>query len=80
MVALAAADNAVPFYVAFPSSTIDWRRRDGRAEIPIEQRSAHELAHVRGMDVESGKAVEVRPRQRVWGAGSASLLRQCAHI
>ena len=63
MVALAAADNAVPFYVAFPSTTIDWRRRDGRAEIPIEQRNAHELAHVRGMDIESGKAVEVRPQQ-----------------
>ena len=34
--ALAARDNAVPFYVALPSPTIDFAARDGR--IPIEQR------------------------------------------
>ena len=28
--ALAARDNAVPFYVALPSPTIDWTVRDGR--------------------------------------------------
>ncbi len=38
--ALAAKDNRVPFYVALPHSTIDWRVRDGLAEIPIEQRCA----------------------------------------
>ena len=37
--ALAAHDNGVPFYVALPSSTIDWSLRDGVREIPIEERS-----------------------------------------
>jgi methylthioribose-1-phosphate isomerase len=46
--ALAAHDNRVPFYVALPSSTIDWRVRDGVKEIPIEQRSAEEVTHLSG--------------------------------
>lgn len=41
--ALAAQDNGVPFYVAFPSSTIDWRIEDGVASIPIEERDADEI-------------------------------------
>ena len=44
--ALAAQDNGVPFYVALPSSTIDWSLRDGVKEIPIEQRSADEVLMV----------------------------------
>ena len=36
--ALAAKDNDVPFYVALPSSTIDWTLESGR-DIPIEERS-----------------------------------------
>ena len=46
--ALAAHDNGVPFYVALPSSTIDWRVRDGVKEIPIEQRGADEVTHLTG--------------------------------
>jgi methylthioribose-1-phosphate isomerase len=34
--ALAAHDNGVPFYVALPSPTIDFRVVDGVNEIPIE--------------------------------------------
>jgi methylthioribose-1-phosphate isomerase len=45
--ALAAHDNGVPFYVAFPSSTIDWSLDDGRA-IPIEERAPSELTHMTG--------------------------------
>ena len=41
--ALAAFDNAVPFYVALPSTTIDWTIRDGLAEIPIEERDPAEV-------------------------------------
>ena len=41
--ALAARDNGVPFWVALPSSTIDWRLRDGLADIPIEERHAAEV-------------------------------------
>ena len=46
--ALAAHDNRVPFYVALPSSTIDWRVSDGVKEIPIEERSAEEVTHLTG--------------------------------
>ncbi|HUD62767.1 MAG TPA: S-methyl-5-thioribose-1-phosphate isomerase [Acetobacteraceae bacterium] len=46
--ALAAHDNDVPFWVALPSSTIDWTVSDGIAEIPIEQRSAAEVTDVTG--------------------------------
>ena len=55
--ALAAKDNNVPFYVALPSSSIDWHMRDGRKEIPIEQRSAEEIKRIGGwLD---GRHVEV---------------------
>jgi methylthioribose-1-phosphate isomerase len=47
--ALAAHDNNVPFYVALPSSTIDWELKDGR-DIPIEERDSEELSHVEGID------------------------------
>src|SRR5271165_6922607 len=45
--ALAARDNAVPFYVALPLSTIDWSLDLG-GDIPIEERSAMELTHITG--------------------------------
>jgi len=46
--ALAAADNDVPFYVALPSTTIDWSLNDGIAEIPIEQRDGREVYLMEG--------------------------------
>ncbi|MCW5701364.1 MAG: S-methyl-5-thioribose-1-phosphate isomerase [Bradyrhizobium sp.] len=46
--ALAARDNGVPFYVALPSPTIDFRINDGVAEIPIEQREASEVTEMTG--------------------------------
>ena len=45
---LAARDNNVPFYVALPSPTIDFTIADGVAEIPIEERSADEVATMTG--------------------------------
>ena len=47
--ALAAHDNNVPFYVALPSSTIDWDIKDAN-DIPIEERNSEELSHVEGLD------------------------------
>ncbi len=47
--ALAAHDNNVPFYVALPSSTIDWELKDSK-DIPIEERDSEELSHVEGVD------------------------------
>jgi methylthioribose-1-phosphate isomerase len=56
--ALAAKDNSVPFYVALPSSSFDWRLRDGIKEIPIEERSAAEVKQVEGWF--NGRQIEVR--------------------
>ena len=61
--ALSAKDNNVPFYVALPSSTIDWNIKNYK-EIPIEERSSEELSHVEGLD-ESGnvKKIQVYPKK-----------------
>ena len=55
--ALAAKANDIPFYVALPSSSIDWKMRDGVKQIPIEQRAAEEIKRADGwLD---GRHVEV---------------------
>lgn len=46
--ALAASDTSVPFYVALPSTTIDWSLTEGSA-IPIEERDPAELSRVTGL-------------------------------
>ena len=55
--ALAAYDNNVPFYVALPSSTIDWDIKDFK-DIPIEERNSEELSHIDGLD-ENGNIKKV---------------------
>lgn len=58
MKALAAKANGIPFYVALPSSSIDWRMQDGLREIPIEERGGDEVKCADGwMD---GRQAEVR--------------------
>jgi len=56
--ALAAKDNNIPFYVALPSSSIDWEMREGLKEIPIEERSGAEVQHAE--DWLEGKQLAVR--------------------
>jgi methylthioribose-1-phosphate isomerase len=56
--ALAAEDNGVPFYVALPQTTIDWKARDGVAEIPIEERDDREVRFIDGLGPD-GRVVEV---------------------
>ena len=56
--ALAAKDNNVPFYVALPSSTIDWNIKDHK-KIPIEERNPEELSHVEGID-QNNEVTKVR--------------------
>jgi methylthioribose-1-phosphate isomerase len=56
--ALAARDNDIPFYVALPSTTIDWLSRDGIREIPIEERDPSEVSHIHG--VSNGRRTAVR--------------------
>jgi methylthioribose-1-phosphate isomerase len=61
--ALAAQDCGVPFYAAFPLSTIDWSLDHGR-DIPIEERSARELTHVTGVTAAGGiETVRVVPER-----------------
>jgi methylthioribose-1-phosphate isomerase len=57
--ALAAHANATPFYVALPSSTLDWRIRDGVTEIPIEERDGAEVTYISGRD-DAGVITRVR--------------------
>lgn len=47
--ALAAYDNGIPFYVALPSTSIDWNLKDGISEIPIEQRDGREVTMMEGL-------------------------------
>ena len=56
--ALAAKANAVPFFAAVPSPTIDWSINDPLTEIPIEERSANEVLFVRGLN-EDNRATRV---------------------
>ena len=59
--ALAAKDNNIPFYVALPSSTIDWNIKDHK-QIPIEERNSEELSHIEGLDDEGKiKKVQIYP-------------------
>jgi len=90
MVALAAHDNAVPFYACVPVSSIDFGLDDGAA-IPIEERSAEEVTHVRGQRVAPARtpaanfAFDVTPARLVTGivtehgvfaAGELDVLRE----
>lgn len=59
--ALAANDNGVPFYVALPSSSFDWKMRDGLAEIPIEQRGSEEVKNAEGWAEGRQVAVSLAP-------------------
>jgi methylthioribose-1-phosphate isomerase len=60
--ALAAKDNGVPFYVALPSTTIDFTLDEGRA-IEIENRAAEEVTHMEGMHPVDGthQAIQILP-------------------
>ena len=61
--ALAAHDNKVPFYVALPSSTIDWEIKKGK-DIPIEERNSEELSHMEGIDEKNEiKKVLIYPKK-----------------
>ena len=61
--ALAAYDNKVPFYVALPSSTIDWNLKDAK-DIPIEERNSEELSHIEGIDANNEiKKILIYPKK-----------------
>lgn len=56
--AVAARYCSLPFYVALPSSTVDWSMEDG-ADIPIEQRGEDEVKFAEGRCAEDGKRRKV---------------------
>ena len=61
--ALAAHDNKIPFYVALPSSTIDWNIKDHK-DIPIEERNSDELSHMEGLDEKGNiKKIQIYPKK-----------------
>ncbi len=59
--ALAAKDNAVPFYVALPSSTFDWNLTDGLMDIPIEVRDPDEVRYVQGLSSDTLSRILIPP-------------------
>lgn len=59
--ALAASDNDIPFYVALPSSTIDWTMKDGLEEIPIEERDPYEVKFIQGWYHGQMQTVQLAP-------------------
>jgi len=61
--ALAAKDNHIPFYVAIPSSTIDWSLKDGNKQILIEERSEDEIKYILGMHEKEMKKVLIAPEK-----------------
>lgn len=61
--ALAAFDNNIPFYVALPSSSIDWNMEDGVSEIEIEKRNPEEVSSIEGWDGEKITSVRLIPEQ-----------------
>jgi len=69
--ALAAKDNNVPFYVALPSSTFDFKMKDGFREIPIEERDSSEVRYITGITKEKKtETVQICPDNtgaRNWG-------------
>ena len=69
--ALAAKENNVPFYIALPSSTFDFKMKDGLKEIPIEERDSYEVRYISGKTADGNiETVQICPdftQARNWG-------------
>jgi len=59
-VAVLAREHQIPFYVAAPLSTIDLNTPDG-SHIPIEERNAKEVTHVKGVQLAPAGALVWNP-------------------
>ncbi len=59
-VAVLAREHQIPFYVAAPLSTIDLNTPDG-SHIPIEERNAKEVTHVKGVQLAPDGALVWNP-------------------
>jgi len=58
--AVLAAENGIPFYVAAPMSTVDFSLSSG-ADIPIEERNPEEVTHIQGMRIAPAKVKAANP-------------------
>jgi methylthioribose-1-phosphate isomerase len=58
--AVLAAENGIPFYVAAPMSTIDFSLSSG-ADIPIEERNPEEVTHIQGVRIAPEKVKAANP-------------------
>lgn len=58
--AVLAAENGIPFYVAAPMSTIDLSLSSG-ADIPIEERNPDEVTHIKGIRIAPEGAKAANP-------------------
>jgi methylthioribose-1-phosphate isomerase len=59
--ALAAHDNNIPFYSAFPSSSFDFEISSGIKEIPVEERDPEEVRTVSGISGSRMSSVRICP-------------------
>ena len=58
--AVLAKENGIPFYVAFPTNTVDMNIKSGE-NIPIEERSEEEVTHMWGFSEGEIKKVRIAP-------------------
>jgi methylthioribose-1-phosphate isomerase len=71
-VAVLAREHGIPFYVAAPLSTVDLKTPDG-SQIPIEERQAREVTHIKGTQLAPegalvwNPAFDVTPHQLIAG-------------
>jgi methylthioribose-1-phosphate isomerase len=71
-VAVLAREHGIPFYVAAPLSTVDLKTPDG-SQIPIEERQAKEVTHIKGVQLAPDGALiwnpafDVTPHQFIAG-------------
>lgn len=72
MLAVLAHQHGVPFYVAAPTTTIDFKARSGR-NIPIEERDARDVTHIGDMQIAAegvkvfAPAFDVTPNEFIRG-------------
>lgn len=59
--AVAAADNNIPFYAALPTTSFDPDMTDGIRNIPVEERSADEVACIEGWNGKELKQMKLVP-------------------
>ena len=61
--ALAARDNNIPFYSLFPSTSIDFKIKNGPGEIIIEERDPEEVTNISGLNDGKIKSVRICPEE-----------------